>query len=121
MKTRAILTVLISLITGFALGFITSSQITKMRTRDVHSMSSVEAFKARTFSVIEPTENQKAQITPIVEEYALKSDSLRKNTYSDFHNLMDEFHAQLKPYLTEEQMQRLHEFPKYVAKKYKRH
>ncbi len=121
MKTRAILTILISLITGFAIGFLTSSQITNMRTRDVHSMSSIEAFKARTFSVIEPTGEQKDRIMPIVEEYAVKSDSLRKGTYREFHSLMDEFHARLEPYLTEEQMQRLHEFPKYVAKKYKRH
>ncbi len=121
MKTRAILTVLISLLTGFAIGFLTSSQITKMRTRDIHSMSSVEAFKARTFSVIEPTEKQKEQIMPIVEEYAVKSDSLRKNANKDFHVLMDEFHSHLEPFLTAEQMQRLHEFPKYVAKKYKHH
>ena len=65
--------------------------------------------------------NKRHRIMPIVEEYAVKSDSLRKKTYSDFHSLMDEFHSQLKPFLTDEQMQRLHEFPKYVAKKYKRH
>ncbi len=120
MKTRAILTVLISLITGFAMGFITSSQITNMRTRDVHSMSSVEAFKARTFSVIEPSEEQKVQITPIVEKYAMASDTLRKEANMQFHDLMNQFHTKLEPYLNNDQMQRLHEFPKYVAKKYKR-
>ena len=120
MKTRALLTVIICLITGFFLGFITSSQITKMRTRDVHSMSSIEAFKARTFSVIQPTEEQKTEIMPIVEEYAVKSDTLRRKASREFHRLMREFHSQLEPYLTEEQMQRLHEFPKYVSKKYKR-
>ncbi len=121
MKTRAFLTIIICLITGFLLGFITSNQITKMRTRDVHSMSSVEAFKARTFSVIEPTEEQKKQIMPIVEEYAIKSDTLRRKASREFHSLMHEFHSQLEPYLTQEQMQRLHQFPKYVSKKYKRH
>ncbi|HYW94072.1 MAG TPA: hypothetical protein VE870_00630 [Bacteroidales bacterium] len=121
MKTRAILTILISLITGFAIGFITSSQITKMRTRDIHSMSSIDAFKARAFSVIEPTPEQKSLIMPIVEEYALKSDTLRKQASREFHGLMDEFHSKLQPYLSDVQMERLHNFPKYVKKKYKHH
>lgn len=121
MKTRAILVIVISLVTGFAVGFITSSQITKMRTRDIHSMSSIDAFKARTFSVIEPTPQQKEKIMPIVEEYAVKSDTLRKKAYREFHSLMDEFHTKLQPYLTDEQMERLHNFPKYVKKKYKHH
>jgi len=118
MKTRAILTIVISIILGFVVGFYTSSQIARHRTRDVKSLSSKEKFRMRTFSIIEPTEDQKEKILPIVDEYAAHFDSLKKHTYKEFNIFFEKYHSNLEPYLNEEQIEHLRNFPKHHKKKH---
>lgn len=113
MKTKAILTIVICLLTGFILGFFVAGQIGRWRTRDVHSMSSTEAFKMRTYGIITPTPEQEKLIAPIVEEYAVKADSMKRESWKAFGKFFDEYHGKLEPYLDGEQIQKLREFPKH--------
>lgn len=118
MKTKAIFTIVLSVILGFVIGFYTSSQITRHRTRDVQSLSSKEKFRMRTFNIIEPTEEQKEEILPIVDEYATHFDSLKKHTYKEFNRFFEKYHSNLEPYLNEEQIEQLRNFPKHHKKKH---
>ena len=117
MKTRAFLTIMISLITGFILGFLVSSQITRFRTRDVRSLSSKESIKMRTYDLIKPTEKQKRNIEPIIIEFSERMDSLKKVTHNDFKTLIDDYHKSLEPYLSEEQIDILNNFARAIRKK----
>ncbi len=117
MKTRALLTIVISLITGFILGFLVSSQITRLRTRDVRSISSKESIKMRTYDLINPTEEQKESIDPIILRFSERMDSMRKVTHSGFKALIDEYHKSLEPYLSEEQMDILNDFARAIRNK----
>jgi hypothetical protein len=76
----------------------------------------MKRFKERTYAIITPSEEQIVAIDPIVERYAMKSDSIRKNAYQDFKLMIADFHNELKPYLDKEQMQKLYYFPKHIHK-----
>ena len=116
MKFRAILTILLSIAIGFVIGFASSSLLSKQRTKDVYSLSSKQRFKERSYTVIEPDSAQMKIIEPIVNKYAILSDSTRHQSYIEFKNLMNSFHKELEPFLNKDQMQRLYDFPKHVHK-----
>lgn len=117
MKKRALLTIIITLLTGFLVGYITANQVRHIKTRDVRTMSSVHTFKDRTFELITPDEEQITLITPIVDQYAMKFDSLRKQTYGQYQEFLDEFHNAIFPYLQEEQIVKMEDFAKNFQKK----
>ena len=116
MKFKAILAILLSIVIGFVIGFASSSLLSKQRTKDVHSLSSMKRFKERSYSIIEPDSGQMKIIEPIVNEYAVKSDSIKHRSYNEFKNLINNFHKELEPFLNKDQMQRLHDFPKHIHK-----
>lgn len=116
MKSKAFLTVVLSIIIGFILGFLVSSQITRMRTKDVRSMSSQSSFKSRTYELIQPTEEQKGKIDPVIDYYSDQFDSMRSVTHKGFRKLIIDYHNSLEPYLTDEQNDILKEFAKGIHK-----
>ncbi len=117
MKNKALLTVIVSLLTGFILGFFVSSQITRLRTRDVRSMSSSESFKTRTYNIINPKPGQVEELDPVVDHYSDKFDSMRSVTHKGYKELIESYHNDLQPYLTEEQFQNLENFAKSIKRK----
>jgi hypothetical protein len=121
MKNRAVLTIVISIITGFILGFIVSSQITRLRLRDVKSISSSKSFKTRTYEIINPEEEQIEDLDPVIERYSEKFDSMRKTTHEGYRNLIESYHQELRPHLSEEQYQELQNFARQIRKKKHHH
>jgi uncharacterized membrane protein YraQ (UPF0718 family) len=116
MKFRALLTILLSIAIGFVVGFASSSLLSKQRTKDVYSLSSMKRFKERSYSIIDADSAQKKVIGPIVDKYAVISDSIKRQSYNEFKNLIKSFHKELEPYLDKDQMQRLYDFPKHIHK-----
>ncbi len=116
MKNRALLTIIISILTGFILGFIASSQITRLRTRDIRSMSSSESFKTRTYNIINPEPRQIEDLDPIIERYSEKFDSMKRVTHKGYRELIGNYHDDLKPHLTNEQYRDLENFAKHFKK-----
>jgi hypothetical protein len=109
MRIRAILTIVISLLVGFVLGFLTEGQIVK---RDRHKWQKIpftQMFENRLIHRIAPSETQKEQILPIIRSYAVKMSELRKSTGQNFGDLRNQMNAELQPLLTDEQFKRLQE------------
>lgn len=117
MKIKAVLTILISLVLGFIIGFMVSQELIRYRTKDVQSMSSNETFKSRTYAIIEPDDQQKAFIDPVIEKYSEKLNEARGRMKKEYHDILSAFHDELRPFLNESQIKRLEEFPKHF--KYK--
>ena len=107
MRTRAILTILISLIIGFVLGFITEGQLVKSERNKWRRTSYSQIFENRILHILEPSESQKEQIVPIIKSYAQKMMELRRITGDKFEELRNQMNSELKQNLTEEQFQRL--------------
>jgi nitrate/nitrite-specific signal transduction histidine kinase len=114
MKLRAILTIILSLILGFVIGFVVSQEVVRYRVKDAHSMSSNESFRSRTYSIIEPAADQQSTIDSIIDIYSEKLNTIRGQMRSQYSNFFKEFHEELKPHLSEEQIKRLEEFPKNI-------
>lgn len=112
MKTRAIITIILSLIIGFILGFVVSSQITRHRLKDVKSMSSPRSFKERVYEIIEADPEQREILNDFLDQYGERFDSLRKSMSGNFHEFTDRFHADIQPYITDEQLESLKKFGK---------
>lgn len=117
MKKRALLTIIIALLTGFLVGYITANQVRHIKTRDVRTMSSVHTFKDRTIELINPTDEQIKLVSPIIDNYAMKFDSLKKQTYGEYQEFLEEFHNEIFPYLQEEQIVKMQDFAKNFKKK----
>ena len=109
MKLKAILTILISLLTGFILGYFTEVQIVKKERNKYHQVSYSQMFENRILHVIEPTDVQKEQILPIIQSYAQKMTELRASTSQQYRDLRSQLNNELHPFLTEEQFKRLEE------------
>lgn len=107
MKVKPVIIISTTLIIGFAIGFLTSSMISNQRMKRFRSFNSVESFKRRTIHLIEPTEEQIKEIIPLIDEYAKKMNQIRKDLGREFFNLMKDFHNEIKPFLTEGQIERL--------------
>ena len=104
MKTRSLLLLILILIIGFILGFLSSSVIRENKAREYRSYSSYESFRNHSLEKLQPSEEQKLKILPIIEEYSKKNQELKVNYRKDFRSLMKEFREELKPFLTEEQL-----------------
>ena len=107
MKVKAVIVIAATLILGFAIGFLTSSMITHQRMKKFRSYNSIESFKQRTIHILQPTEEQLKEILPLIDEYAKKLDQTRKDFGKEFFTLITDFHKDLKPLLTAEQIERL--------------
>jgi hypothetical protein len=107
MKIKAILTVFISLLIGFVLGYLTCGQVKKHEWENRHKHSYHEMFVFRTLGVIAPTEVQKDTLLPIIEDYAEKTLKLKNNVSFEFDSLIRKMNDELKPHLTKEQFNKL--------------
>ncbi len=120
MKARASIVVIISLLLGIGIGFITANLMHHSKFKDVKSMSSSDSFKERTFNIIHPSQNQVEELTPIVDKYGVKIDSLRKSTYIQFKELFEEYHQTMRPFLSEEQIKAVEESSKHFKRAHKK-
>ena len=107
MKVKPIIIISSTLIIGFAIGFLTSSMISHQRMKEFRSFNSVESFKRRTIHLIEPTETQMKEILPVIDKYAKEMNQIRKDFGKEFFTIMKNFHSDIKPFLTEEQIEKL--------------
>ncbi|MCP5515590.1 MAG: hypothetical protein H7A26_09020 [Spirochaetales bacterium] len=73
----------------------------------MHKHSYQEMFVHRTMGIIDPSPDQKDSLLPIVENYADKALELKKNVSQSFDSLMKEMNLALKPYLTDDQYNKL--------------
>jgi hypothetical protein len=107
MKTRSVLILVGTLIIGVALGMLISVQIQNAQMKKFRSFGSREGFKEATFQIIQPTPEQQSKIEAIIDDFACKNDSLRKEYRTDFISLMKRYHEELYPLLTQKQIERL--------------
>jgi len=111
-KIKSGIFLVITLLIGFVIGFLTSTQVKESRIRELRTFGSPEGFKYMMEHMLELDEKQKDAIMPVVDEYAKKNFELMKNFRGEFSVLMKEFHKELTPHLNPEQIECLNEFGK---------
>ena len=109
MRIKSIIFALVTLIAGFLLGMLTSSQLRNQRLRPVRVFFSEERFKEGMYHAIQPTEKQKAQIDKILDKYSKLNSDAGTAFRKEFESRMEKFRNEIEANLTPEQVNRLKE------------
>jgi hypothetical protein len=110
MNIKTILAMLALVGIGFVAGFYTHRAASKKVIHKVAKLREAPGFEAHFYRILKPDAEQKEQIAPIVSAYAKKVAAIHDATRKNKHMLMDSMHAAIKPYLEEEQIERMEKF-----------
>ena len=105
MKTRPVLFIIATLIIGFVLGFLTSSQLRHQRMKPVRIYSSEGRFMHDAYRFLQPDSIQAKKLEPVIRKYARSSSDLHKEYRRNFEKVMNDYFTAIKPLLTEEQLE----------------
>jgi hypothetical protein len=109
MKTKSILIVILSIIIGFVIGFFTNGLITKSKIEKFIKIGTHQGFKGKYYQIINPTEEQEENINPILDKYGQVFHQNMINMRIRMKELHDSMVMDLKPYLADDQFNRLKE------------
>lgn len=109
MSKRPILLIAITLIIGFAIGFLVNGQITRQKFKKFMNQEYNMAFKHRMMEIIRPDESQVKKIEPILDEYAEKVHENLRESKENLESLHNELMEEIEPFLNERQKERLKE------------
>lgn len=100
---------IITLLIGFFLGILISAQLRHKRMRPLRIYSSEQQFKESIYRHIQPNEDQVEVLDEIISRYGMEGSDLQRNFRKEFEDLMTNFWDELKPELTEEQINSMDE------------
>ena len=106
-RYQIIILVSVTLIIGFAIGFLVHGRMVSQRINTMKNYYNETGFGREIMRIIQPTEEQRAQIVPIFREYAQKNRDLIETYHEDQGELFKELKEEVDKYLTEEQIKRL--------------
>jgi hypothetical protein len=109
MKAKLIILVIVTLAIGFLLGMLTSAQVRYQKLKPVKVYFSEDRFREGFYKVIQPDEEQKEKIDPILKKYARISSELQGDFRKQLDSSMKAFKKDIDPLLTEDQLMRLKE------------
>nr|HQU60931.1 hypothetical protein [Saprospiraceae bacterium] len=94
----------------FAAGFFTHRAMSVKRIQRVAQLRSSAGFEDNLFRIIQPSEEQRAQLSPIVQRYAGQIADNNQESRRRQKELVDSMHLEIKPLLTEKQLEQLDRF-----------
>jgi len=100
------------LLIGFVIGILTSAQLRHKRMRPVRIYSSEQQFRDGLSRMIQPAGEQLVKLEPLIKKYGRESKELQREFRKDFDDVMNRYWEELKPLLTQEQLDRLEEMEK---------
>lgn len=112
MKTKSILLLILTLIIGFVLGILTSSQIRFHKMRPVKVFFSEDRFREGFYNTIKPDDRQKSELDPILDRYAKINSDLQTTFRKEMESSIKNFRKEIDSKLTDEQLARLKEMDK---------
>ena len=110
MKAKPFLIVTVSLLIGIIVGFLVSAQLRHKRMRPVRVLTSERYFRDVLYKVIEPTEDLKKQLEPIIIRYGKEGRELQREFRKTFETHNDDYWKEIKSLLTDEQLKKLNDF-----------
>ena len=104
MTTKSIIFALVTLIAGFLLGMLTSSQLRNQRLKPVRVFFSEDRFKEEMYMTIQPTEEQKEKLDMILDRYSTLNSEAGEAFRKEFETRMEKFRSEIDSNLTPEQI-----------------
>ena len=109
-RLRLVLFGLLILAAGFAGGWATHRNQVLNRMHEVARMRKASGFETSLYRRIEATPAQREELDPIVQRYGVLIDSLHHQFGRDRRTIVKEMHEEIKPFLSEDQIDKLGRF-----------
>ena len=107
---KTIMTIAGLLAIGFIAGFFTHRYTVQQRIEKVARLRVPRGFEERLFQMIDADAEQREQLQPIVAKYALRVAEEFREQNQAHHRIIDSMHQEIKPYLSDAQLERLERF-----------
>lgn len=107
MKTKAIITVAVTLIIGFVLGMLTSAQLRQSRIKKMRVFINGKEHSEMLIEAVQPDPEQRAQIEAIMKKFEKSTREIQGQFRDDFDSLSESYKKDLDTLLTREQRERL--------------
>ena len=98
-----------TLLIGFVIGFLTNGRLVKSRIDRMQSFYTEKGANRAFMRVLDPLPEQMEKIRPILQQHARQNKELLKHHRSEQQALFLELENELRPLLTDEQMEKLEE------------
>jgi hypothetical protein len=98
-----------TLLIGFVIGFLTHGRLVKSRIDRMQSFYTEKGANRAFMRVLDPTPEQMEQIRPILQRHARQNRELLDHHRAEQQALFLELEDELRPLLTDEQIERLEE------------
>lgn len=112
MKTKIILLVIISLVLGLLIGFLTSSRLRLRKLEPVRTYFSADHFREGLYRIIEPDDDQKEKIDQILDKHVRAGAELHSRIRKEIDSSFKAMRKELDAVLTREQLDKLKEMDK---------
>ena len=106
-KVKSYVMLSIIFVFGFLAGMLVKDLLIKSPFEQIKNMRVIGGFAKRMENVLELSQQQREKIEPILRRYDGKFHELAESRMNEITILTDSLKAELKPYLSEEQIQRL--------------
>jgi len=97
---------------GFVAGFFTNRTLTKQKIERIAEWRYERGFERKLLHIVDATPEQVEEIGPIIEKYAKSNAEAHRNLRQQQRSNIESMLAEIKPYLTQEQLDRLERFGK---------
>jgi len=105
-KTKSILILLVTLILGIVIGFQINEILIKKRFEEMRAAGRPGSFIKLFENILQPNENQKVLLEPVFIKYQEKMDNIISKSRLQVEAQMDSLTNELKPILTQDQLDR---------------
>ncbi|MCB9263840.1 MAG: hypothetical protein H6558_02310 [Lewinellaceae bacterium] len=121
MRTFKIIAAVFSLVgIGFIAGFFTHRYVALQQIHKVAEMRLPPGFEEHLYHIIGADSEQQKQLHPIVHSYAGRISEVHTDFRARRKALIDSMHQEIKPLLTEEQVQKLDDFSRHFRERTKK-
>ena len=107
---KTILAVIGLVLIGFLIGFFTNRYLTIQRIHTLSKLGAPRGFQEHLLNVIDASERQKADLTPVIEEFSDKMGQIHKEFRGKRLEVLDSLNLAIKGHLTPEQVSRFEVF-----------
>jgi hypothetical protein len=116
MKTKYILLLVLTLVVGFLIGSLTTGRVTRSKVDRIKSWNTREGFREHLFGIMQATESQKVQLSPMLDSFSDLHWELMKRNWESQKLLFDSMDSLIKPLIDEQQFQLLMEHKQKIRK-----
>ncbi len=116
MKTKVLIPLLISIITGFVIGYLTAGRMTRSKVEKIKSWNTREGFRNHLFDIMQADEKQQQQLQPLLDSFSDLHWQLTNKHWETQNGFYDAMYETLEPLISNQQHQRLLEHRDMIRK-----